>query len=229
MGRTYKWLGGIGYILALIPYINFVGMILVAIAWIMMGSDTRQGIFKATGIFMIISMVVSVAMIFTFPIMAPGMLGGMRGAPLTALADLLKFAGAIIAVASVILIISLVTFILELVSHFRAANVLYVKWFRYAGWMRIVSIIVAVIAAVAVAVMMPGLLRGITPGAFGANVLSMLMTALWPLWIAAIFGLLAIIFSIIAFFSIPSEAAYQPPQYQPSAYYPPPPSYQKGS
>ena len=47
MGRTYKWLGGIGYILMLIPYANFIGAILAAIAWIMMGSDTRQGIFKA--------------------------------------------------------------------------------------------------------------------------------------------------------------------------------------
>jgi len=32
MARIYKWLGGTGYILNFIPYVNFVSPILVAIA-----------------------------------------------------------------------------------------------------------------------------------------------------------------------------------------------------
>ena len=53
MSRTYKWLGGIGYILSFVPYVNFVSSILVAIAWILMGKDTREKVFTVLGILMI--------------------------------------------------------------------------------------------------------------------------------------------------------------------------------
>ncbi len=223
MGRTYKWLGGIGYILMLIPYANFIGAILAAIAWIMMGSDTRQGIFKATGILLILSMIVSGALALLVPMSMPGILGGAAAPPPRALTGLFAFAGLIIAVVAVIAIIALITFILELVSHFRAAGIFYIKWFKWGAWMRIIAVIIAVIATIAVFAIAPGLLSAPAYGAPGPNIFGMLMTALWPLLIAVIFGILASIFSAIAFFSIPSEEAYQPPQYQGAPQYPPPP------
>lgn len=222
MSRTYKWLGGIGYIFALIPYINFIGMILVAIAWIMMGGETRQGIFKATGVFIILSMILSVVMMVAFPLGIPGMFGGLtaRPPPIGAL----QFVGTMIAVMAIMMVIGLVTFILELVSHFRAAGIYYIKWFRYAGWMRIITVIVAVIGTVVMFASIPGIFAGAPPSGIGPGFFGILMNILWPMIIAVVFALIAVIFSIIAFFSIPSTPAYQPaPSYQPSPYQPPPP------
>lgn len=223
MDRTYKWLGGIGYILMLIPYVNFVGAILAAIAWIMMGGDTRQGIFKATGILLILSMIVSGALVLLIPMSIPGILGGAAAPPPGALTNLFAFAGLLIAIIAVIVIIALVAFILELVSHFRAAGIFYIRWFRWAAWMRIITIIIAIIAVVAVFAMAPRPIAAPSYGGLGGGIFGMLMTMLWPLLIAVIFGILASIFSAIAFFSIPSEEAYQPPQYQGAPQYPPPP------
>lgn len=222
MGRTYKWLGGIGYILMLIPYANFIGAILAAIAWIMMGSETRQGIFKATGILLILSMIVSGALALLIPMSIPGILGGAAALP-RLLTGLFAFIGLLIAIIAVIAIIALIVFILELVSHFRAAGIFYIKWFKWAAWMRIIAIITAVIAVTAVFAMAPGLLSASMHGALGQGIFEMLMTVLWPLLIAVIFGVLASIFSAIAFFSIPSEEAYQPSQHQGAPQYPPPP------
>ncbi|RLI38443.1 hypothetical protein DRO64_11675, partial [Candidatus Bathyarchaeota archaeon] len=84
MARAYKWLGGIGYILTFIPYVNFVAAILVAIAWIMMGKDTDQKLFTLTGILMILVFVFSIIFVGAIFAMAPGILAGipmMEGAP----------------------------------------------------------------------------------------------------------------------------------------------------
>lgn len=216
MGRTYRWLGGIGYILALIPLINFVGLILIAIAWIMMGGETRQGVFKAAGILMIIMMVASAAgYVALLPMFGMLGFGGFGGTFPSAPSVFGAFTGLLILLI-VVAVLGLITFILELISHFRAANIYGVAWFRRAAWMRIIAIILMIIIIpilffIAGSIGMtprPGALLGLG-WMFGLMILP------------GIVALLAAIFSAIAFFTVPEA----PPAYQYQPPPPPPPPY----
>ena len=63
MVLAVKTLGGVGYVLALIPLVNIVSPILIGLAWLRMGSATGQGVFRRAGIFMIASFVVLIALL----------------------------------------------------------------------------------------------------------------------------------------------------------------------
>lgn len=219
MGRAYRWLGGIGYILCLIPLVNLVGLIMVAIAWIMMGKDAQQGVFKATGILMIVMMVLSaVSWVMLIPMM--GFLGPITplpgGPPPTApppggFPNIFALLGGVLILAVIIAALGLATFILELISHFRAANVYGVAWFRRAGWMRIIALIITIIMIPVVILMAPGLVSpGMPSGMFFWGLGGMMGLLILP----GIIALIAVIFSAIAFFSVPEI---------PPTYYPPPP------
>jgi hypothetical protein len=113
----------------------------------------------------------------------------------------------IIAVAVVILAIALAVLVLDIIAHFRAARVFDSKWFKLGGWLRIVTIIALVISipVIAFSVLsmgLQGILGQLAPGAFPFG---LLLSILWPLIIVMILSLLATIFSIIAFFTIPEE------------------------
>ncbi|MCL7383113.1 MAG: hypothetical protein LZ172_02455 [Thaumarchaeota archaeon] len=221
MTRSYKWLGGIGYILMLIPFANIVGFILVGIAWIMSGSDTRQGIFKATGILMLITMILTVVIIVSwFPIIG-SLIAGLPLAeypsvpPPGFFREFLRTIGLFLILVGITAVLAIVEWILELVSHFRAATVYNVKWFRRAGWMRIVTIIVAII--VIALFILSALSIGLSPAFFTtpSEILNLISLYMVGLIIPGILGLLSLIFSAISFFSIPEAAVERRPPYLP--------------
>jgi hypothetical protein len=79
-----KTIGGVGYILSIIPVVSLVSPVLVGIAWYQMGSKTRQGVFKATGVFMIATFLAAVAFLAIFsaiflPILAAAFAAGGMG------------------------------------------------------------------------------------------------------------------------------------------------------
>ena len=208
MSRTYKWLGGIGYILSFIPYVNAISLILVAVAWIMMGRDTREKVFTALGILLIILFAASIIIVLAifasiFALIPVGMMAP-RAAPFTGLGALL---GTMIAVAVVVLAIALAVLFLDVIAHFRAARIFNSRWFKLGGWLRVATIIALVISipVIAFSVLslgLQGILGQLTPGALSFG---LLLSILWPLMIVIILSLLATIFSIIAFFTIPEE------------------------
>jgi len=213
MGRAYKWLGGIGYILMLIPYVNFIALILIAIAWIMMGRDTEQRLFTVTGILMIIAFAMSIAAVGVIFTAIPGLLPGAArpptGVPPTEyLKKAFAFVGPLVAIGLAMVIIGLASLIAEIASHFRASGIFQNTWFKVGGWLRIATIIMVVIAIpimILTAMSIPGALKGVLPSMAAGNVFALLVKMLWPLLIVGILGLLATIFSIIAFFTIPEE------------------------
>ena len=215
MGRAYKWLGGIGYILTLIPYVNFVALILIGIAWIMMGRDTKQTLFTVTGILMIIAFALSIAtvgiMFTAIPGLIPGAARPPTGVPPTEyLKRVFAFVGPLVAIGLAMAVIGLASLIAEIASHFRASKIFQSTWFKVGGWLRIATIIVAVIAIpimIFTVMSAPEMFRGLLPSMMAGNIFILLMKILWPIFIAAILGLLATVFSIIAFFTIPEETS----------------------
>ncbi|MCS7126127.1 MAG: hypothetical protein NZ929_04370 [Aigarchaeota archaeon] len=216
MTRGYRWIGGIGYILLLIPFVNFIGSILVAIAWIMAGGDTKQGIFKATGVLMITVMALSLVLVATlFPFMGVMMGQDLWGVTPSLPPDMFSYLygalGIFLIIFAVMAVLGIVEWILELVSHFRAASVYNVKWFRRAGWMRIITIITLVGALV---FLLTQIFSLISMGPFSidpSKIINLIWTFISILIIPAVFHLLSLIFSAISFFTIPETFVKEPP------------------
>ena len=213
MGKAYKWLGGIGYILTLIPYANLAALILTAIAWIMMGRDTKQTLFTVTGILMIITFAMNIAALGAIFTAIPGIIPGVMRQPTEIpppefLKEILGFAGIFVAIGVAAAAVGLASLIAEIASHFRASGIFQNTWFKVGGWLRIATIIVAVIAIpimILMAMRIPGGLKGVLPSMMAKNVFMLFTSILWPILIAVILGLLATVFSIVAFFTIPEE------------------------
>jgi len=210
MARPYRWLGGIGYILELVPYIGLISPILVAAAWILMGRDTGERVFTILGILIIMtcSLAIAFAAWLALPLiwpLAPWGMGGAHGIP----AQLLG----IIVVVVILLLAGLATasFILDIIAHFRAGRIFNSRWFRAAGWARIILALTAVIAFMAFVTISaaPGP-PPVTPLLEPYAAFAPLLALFWPLAIALMIGLIAIIFSIVAFFTIPGEATPAP-------------------
>jgi len=188
----------------LIPFANIVGFLLVGIAWVMAGSDTRQGIFKATGILMFITMILTVVIIASWLPMIGSLITGLplgeypSVPPPGLFQEFLRTIGLFLTVVGITAVLAIVEWVLELVSHFRAATVYNVKWFRRAGWMRIVTIIVAIIV-IALFILLSLSIQLYMVG----------------LIIPVILGLLSLIFSAISFFSIPEAAIERRTSYLP--------------
>ena len=216
MERVYKWLGGIGYILTLIPYVNFIALILIAITWIMMGRDTQQRIFTVTGILMIIAFAMSIAVVGAIFATVGAIFTAIPGAarpptevlPPEFLKKILAFAGIYVAIGVAAAAVGLASLIAEIASHFRASGIFQNTWFKVGGWLRIATVIMVVIAIpvmILTAMSVPGGLKGVLPSMAAGNIFALFVKMLWPLLIAGILGLLATIFSIVAFFTIPEE------------------------
>ena len=209
-----KIVGGIGYILNLIPFVNFIAPILIGIAWIQMGGKARITLFRATGAFYLTSFILAIAVVAIFssilldivgiipaavagqgvdPSLAGGFLSRLFG---------MAFTGLILMI--VLAIIGFITFILELAAHFRAGSAFGVGWFKAAAWLRIVLIIIVIIS---VGVLFLSLTS--TPLTDPTVILSGFTLVLLAIIIP---GILAQIFSAIAFFTIP-EVPPPPPQY----------------
>ena len=218
MTRTYKWLGGIGYILTFIPYVNFVSFILIAVAWIMMGRDTREKMFTALGILMIVFFAASISLVIIafsflwtlipmtmpgFPMQPGGEIQPMMPGP---------FIWGILIAAVILLVLSIVTVIIDIIAHLRAGTIFDNKWFKIGGWLRVAVIVSLAIAIPLIIISLSsagilGALGAIRPETMPFHVL---LSFLWPVAIVVILSLLATIFSIIAFFTIPEEEAIEP-------------------
>lgn len=214
MERTYRWLGGIGYILTFVPYLGLVANILAAAAWIMMGGETRQTVFKVAGILMILSSVITIVFVFLF---LPFTIFSIASAdsPLTqadtpqTLGKLLEALGILATGLVVLITLGAAAFIAEIFAHFQAAKIFKVSWFRYAAWLRVAAAAVFLLSIPLVFItFLPLILGGAsTP----QEILMALVSFLWPLAAAVILGILAIIFSAIAFFTIPELPPPPPP------------------
>ncbi|MEM1999704.1 MAG: hypothetical protein QXO30_01555 [Candidatus Caldarchaeum sp.] len=209
-----KTVGGLGYIFSIIPVLNLVAPILIGVAWFQMGGRTRETLFTVTGVFIIITYVAALGIIGAFAatilplIFSLASLG--EAASITDVLNLLSTVAVFGLGVLLVAVIGFVSFILELVSHFRASGVFSSKWFRRAAWMRILSIIVAVVLVVAA-----GILSLISPaGVIGMNgaLLNLGSAFLLILIPVVVMALLAPIFSAIAFFTIP-EAPPPPDVY----------------
>ncbi|MEM2972804.1 MAG: hypothetical protein QXS50_01470 [Candidatus Caldarchaeum sp.] len=207
-----KTLGGLGYIFSIIPGLNLVAPFLIGIAWFQMGGRTRQTLFRATGVFIIITYVAALGFLAVFAatflplIFSVASLG--EAAPISDVLSMLSTVAVFGLVGFLVAVFGFVSFILELVSHFRASGVFLSKWFRRAAWMRILSIIIAVVLVVAVgvfSVLAPAGMIGLNGdfAVFGSAFLLIFIPVI-------VIGLLAPIFSAVAFFTIP-EAPPPPP------------------
>lgn len=161
MGKT---LLGIGYILMAIPYVNFIGIILVAIGWYTLGKDRDKGLWKVTGILGIVAFILALAAIavaasMIFAVMAHG--------PEAVAHALATGVGALIAV--VIAAIFLVIFsILQLVCLWQFGN-------EYNSSLTKVAVIIYIIAIVVGAASIPLMISagpGAMLGLIGVGVLS---------------------------------------------------------
>ncbi len=218
MARTYKWLGGIGYVLGLVPYVSFISSILVAIAWILMGKDTREKIFTILGVLTLVMFAFAIALVaFAATLFLSFLMAGYAAG--AAVGQVLSRVWGLIAVALVLVGLAIAVFVLDIVAHFRAGKIFDNRWFKVAGWMRIILIIVAVVAIPLTIFMIlsagPGMFSMMPALPDYGAIMSLLLTVFWPLIIVLIVSLLATIFSIIAFFTIPEEAPPTPPSVGP--------------
>jgi len=123
-----------------------------------------------------------------------------------------------VVVAGLVLVgFAIAVFILDTIAHFRAGKIFDNRWFKIAGWMRII-LAIAIVVVIPLAIFMiisagPGVLSSILFGPPYGAILPLLLTIFWSILIVLVIGLLATIFSIIAFFTIPEEA----PPAQPSS------------
>jgi len=218
MTRTYKWLGGIGYILTFIPYVNFVSFILIAVAWIMMGRDTREKMFTALGILMIVFFAASISLViiaFSFLwTLIPMTMPGFPMQPGGEIQPIMPgpFIWGILIAAVILLVLSIVIVIIDIIAHLRAGTIFDNKWFKIGGWLRVAVIVSLAIAIPLIIISLSsagilGALGAIRPETMPFHVL---LSFLWPVAIVVILSLLATIFSIIAFFTIPEEEAIEP-------------------
>jgi hypothetical protein len=206
----FKWvemsvLGGVGYILNIIPLANIVAPLLIGIAWYQMGSRTGQNLLRATGILMVLTFVTSVGFLVFFLgsiigviMSAPFALGGEDISSAVAAAlfpQIMGYLAVFLAAAVALAALGLATVVLELLSHFRAAKVLNSVWFRRAAVLRIIMLILVLVFVAVVLVLAVSAPAVVTGAALlGGNSLLLLLPVI-------VLALLANIFSAIAFFT----------------------------
>ncbi|RLE98630.1 MAG: hypothetical protein DRJ63_07400 [Thermoprotei archaeon] len=220
MGESYKILGGLGYILSIIPVVNFIGGLLVGAGWLSLGGRARDGLFKATGIFILLSSVLGIAGVAVMfvalgglpTVTSPEEVGALIASMSLTILGLLIVAG----------ILGLISFILQVASFFRAGKKFDNGAFRAAGWLSIITVLLGIIigAAFVLLILLPAM-RG---GEVGLEVLGGLIGGIIGVVILGILGLITNILAAVGFFTLklPTEyPAAPPPTYPP----PPPPSY----
>ena len=153
MDKTAKYLGGIGYLLMVVtPLLAFgmqqlsllgtLGVLLVAIAWILLGRELDDRVMLANGILMIISPLIS--LIILFGVIA-SMLPKTNYQPPTLPPNAMAFVKILMVAVAVILVLFFVEWILHLLSLFRAGSKLRINLFTYSAYCQIASFISAVL------------------------------------------------------------------------------------
>ena len=159
-----------------------------------MGRDTREKVFTALGIMLLVLFVGGIAIAITvlasiFAFAPTGAMSSGAGAP----AGLGSLFGVLIAVGVIILVIALITMVLDIIAHFRVARVFDSKWFKLGEWLR-VGTVLAVVIAIPLTILSilsmrtQGILGMLGPG---ANVFGLLFSLLWPMIIVLVISLLA--------------------------------------
>lgn len=223
MGESYKILGGIGYILSLIPFINFIGGILAGIGWLGLGKKTGDGVFKATGVLMIISSILGLGLL----IAVFSTMGAMPtvGSPEEIIGILAGLTVTLIIIGCVAAVIGIVMFILQVVSFFRAGKKFNNGAFKAAGWLSIVFVLLAIIGVVILIVAVFSIASG---GAPEEQLGLSLIGSIGMIVLGLVLGVIVNILAAVGFFTLKVEVAPPPPAtypyYQPPP--PPPPSYQ---
>ena len=232
MGESYKILGGIGYILSLIPFINFIGGILAGIGWLGLGKKTGDGVFKATGVLMIISSILGLGLLIAvFSTMGAMPTVGSPEEIIGILANQLSRRNFIkqttIGALTLISLSGIVMFILQVVSFFRAGKKFNNGAFKAAGWLSIVFVLLAIIGVVILIVAVFSIASG---GAPEEQLGLGLIGSIGMIVIGLILGVIVNILAAVGFFTLKVEVAPPPPAtypyYQPPPPPPPPPSYQ---
>jgi len=156
MDKAVKYLGGIGYLLVIIaPFfavrpsialvfdaLAFVGILLVAIAWIMLGRELGDNVMLANGIMMILAPIVSVGLLFGVIFT---MLPKTNYQPPTLPPNPMAFLKTLMIVVAIILVIGFVSWLLHVLSLLRAGNKLGKSPFRYAAYCQIASFVIGII------------------------------------------------------------------------------------
>jgi len=155
MDKTVKYLGGIGYLLLLIgPLLSFgasaggglalIGVILAAIAWIFMGKSLGDKIMLANGIMMIVGPIVSsVAMFGILMSILP-----TTNQPHMAPRNPAVVVQTLMSVIAIAVIIGIVCWVLQVLSHLRAGNALGISMFKYSAYCQILSFVLIVLALI---------------------------------------------------------------------------------
>ena len=216
MDKTVKYLGGIGYILLLVgTLLSFgssaagvlavVGVILAAVAWILLGKNLGDKVMLANGIMMIVGPIITFVAMF-------GILMSMILTPMfpTTNSPMAPKNPAVViqtlmSVIAIALIVGIVCWVLQVLSHLRAGNALGISMFKYSAYCQIISFILIVLAFI----WMFGNIAAIVPllqtQAMQPNP-ELLLKIFGPAFgLIAIGGLLSIvsnILSAVAFFSI---------------------------
>ncbi len=196
-----KTLLGISYILLAIPYINIVGVILLPIAWIIEGRRRKRGLWTATGILGLISIILiiigMVALIGAlFPLISSlqheitiGQGQSPQTFPGNFTEELLKkmpvgLAGiAVIAVASLLYI---VYFILMLASLYQAGSFYRSGLIKASAILYIVGIVVAILFVIFILTQATSHAAGVAGGTFVGGLLAGVIIAGILLFIANI-------------------------------------------
>ena len=118
-----RWLGGLGYILIAAPPTSSLGESLTAVAWFLIGIETRRWVFKAAGALMMAAALTGTPIPWFLPI---------AGMPIGAF-----FLGL------ATLALGPATLILEIISHFKAARIYGVAWFKRAAWLKMTAMAAA--------------------------------------------------------------------------------------
>lgn len=135
MGRTIL---GIGYILAAIPLVNIIGILLVAIGWIILGKERGRGLWKVTGILGIVSFILMIIAVITIMSM---MFTSMSN-PVMIEHLLIASIGSLIVLVIAYMII-VVFYILQLICLWQFANIYNSKLIKIAVVLYVLIIIVA--------------------------------------------------------------------------------------
>lgn len=190
MGK-YKLTGGLGYIFMIIPVLNFLGALLISFAWYSLGNREQSKLFKLNGLLPILCITI---LFGGYALLQPYLtiLASNSMVPYILLIGSYTW-------SLTMLIILILYFVVDVYSHIRASKKFKIKWFKYAGGMRISFIIFFILTSILVF----ALSRGVDPSKMS---LEALIDRFYPALATMLISLLSLIFgfvcSAISFFSL---------------------------
>jgi len=208
-----KYLGGIGYILILLGVfasfaqfgglISVVGAILAGIAWINLGRASDDKIMTINGILMILLPILAVVIVFTMLMSVIGFAGMGTGMGMGIKPDVtMGFAAGLLMLILGLLGILFVVF--HVLSHLRAGETFGVSFFKYSAYCQIASFVLSIVSfALLFGTLMSQMhMLVMMQNPNPAYLLTVFGLPIAVLLIAGLVGLIAYVFTIIAFFSL---------------------------